>query len=68
MKDEINDPKSDKIISSQAIYGYDNTVFPRVTSRRIKLPEVENHYPNLAEILVISSYPPRECGIATYSQ
>jgi len=68
MKDEINEPKSDKIISSPAIYGYDNTAFPHITSRRVKLPEVENHYPNLAEILVISSYPPRECGIATYSQ
>jgi len=26
------------------------------------------HLKDLAEILVISSYPPRECGIATYSQ
>lgn len=27
-----------------------------------------NHPENQAEILVITSYPPRECGIATYSQ
>ena len=68
MKNEINDPKSDKIISSQVIYGYGNTAFPRITSRKVKYPEVKNLHPNLAEILVISSYPPRECGIATYSQ
>jgi len=29
---------------------------------------VQKHYPAKAEILFISSYPPRECGIATYSQ
>jgi len=31
----------------------------------IKIPESDNE---LAEILFITSYPPRECGIATYSQ
>ena len=68
MKNETNAPKSDKIISSQAIYSYDNAVFPRIASGRTKLHDAEKLHQNLAEILVISSYPPRECGIATYSQ
>ena len=28
----------------------------------------QDEFPNRAEVLVITSYPPRECGIATYSQ
>jgi glycosyltransferase involved in cell wall biosynthesis len=36
-----------------------------VTSQEISS---KNHPPELAEILFITSYPPRECGIATYSQ
>jgi len=68
MKNNSDSPKSDKIISTQDNYHYDTTVFPRIASGRAKLYEVEKHQSNLAEILVISSYPPRECGIATYSQ
>jgi glycosyltransferase involved in cell wall biosynthesis len=68
MKNNTDSPKSDKMISSQAIYGFENTISPRITSRRVKLRGTENQHSNLAEILVISSYPPRECGIATYSQ
>jgi glycosyltransferase involved in cell wall biosynthesis len=66
MKNNINSQKTDKMISGEAIYGYNTTVYPRKTPRQRK-----HHIPliqDLAEILVISSYPPRECGIATYSQ
>ena len=68
MKNETDLPKSDKIISSQAILHYDTAAFPQITTSRAKLHEIEKRHSNLAEILVITSYPPRECGIATYSQ
>jgi len=68
MKNDRDSSQYDKFISEQAIYAYNNTVYPRVTSRKSKLQATQDHNLNLAEILVISSYPPRECGIATYSQ
>ena len=39
-------------------------VFPQHTKQNLPI----SHPKNLAEILFITSYPPRECGIATYSQ
>ena len=33
-----------------------------------EVKEMQDSQKNLAEILVVTSYPPRECGIATYSQ
>ena len=67
MKNNTNSQKSDKMISQQAMYGYDNTVYPRTVPGMTK-SYTEQYQPRLAEILVLSSYPPRECGIATYSQ
>src|SRR5665647_2012601 len=32
------------------------------------IKSITESYQDLAEILVVTSYPPRECGIATYSQ
>jgi glycosyltransferase involved in cell wall biosynthesis len=66
MKNNINSQKPDKLISGEAFYGFDMPVYPRTAPRQRKhhLPLIQD----LAEILVISSYPPRECGIATYSQ
>lgn len=39
-----------------------------ITSDEPEVVETTNPVINPAEVLVISSYPPRECGIATYSQ
>jgi glycosyltransferase involved in cell wall biosynthesis len=39
--------------------------FPRITAKNDGQQPVKNPLP---EVLLITSYPPRECGIATYSQ
>ncbi len=53
---------------------YQNLFLPEKIKQTITIPSrsmqnlVRDHSQNLAEILFITSYPPRECGIATYSQ
>ncbi len=44
-----------------------NTVYPALALNKIS-GFLTDHKPDLAEILVITSYPPRICGIATYSE
>ena len=39
-----------------------------IASTKNKKKRSKDNFKNLAEILFISSFPPRECGIATYSQ
>jgi glycosyltransferase involved in cell wall biosynthesis len=51
----------------QSFLGYENPISNLINTRRSRfrvLPEIQVKLP---EILVITSYPPRECGIATYS-
>jgi glycosyltransferase involved in cell wall biosynthesis len=43
-------------------------VCPRLTLRKSEQNYIQNKPDGPAEILFITSYPPRECGIATYSQ
>src|ERR1035437_8432862 len=47
---------------------YENAVYTRIIDKQNWHHEKTDHSGKLAEILVITSYPPRECGIATYSQ
>jgi glycosyltransferase involved in cell wall biosynthesis len=68
MKNNIDSPNSDKMIGQPTIIGYNSPVYPRIGSGKTNLFTKQKHTQKLAEILVISSYPPRECGIATYSQ
>jgi len=50
----------------QEMYGFENEETFGITSLNDKLNQKQNKI--LPEILVITTYPPRECGIATYSQ
>ena len=68
MKTNIHfDPKEDQI-SNEGLFGFENTIFPHTLLEKSKQQAEWKHPNDLAEVLVISSYPPRECGIATYSQ
>jgi hypothetical protein len=62
------------------LFGYSSNLVPgtnpisimspinRIAASKKVTRTVESPIPKLAEILFITSYPPRECGIATYSQ
>jgi glycosyltransferase involved in cell wall biosynthesis len=68
MKYNLESLEKFKMVSPQVSYGAENTVYPPSTLERPRLFAKHSYEPQLAELLVISSYPPRECGIATYSQ
>ena len=56
------------LYNHDGLFGFDNSVYsamPSIMSRQ-KSPTDETN--DLAEILFITSFPPRVCGIATYSQ
>jgi len=68
MKNENIPGKIDRLISQEAIYSYDSTTLSPNSIRKSMHHTHANHDVDKAEILFITSYPPRECGIATYSQ
>lgn len=68
MKNDNSLISYEKPTGKQSLYGYDISDSKKVTSTGIKLFSTLNQNLNTAGVLVISSYPPRECGIATYSQ
>lgn len=62
MKNKINNHQADTVIS------IDNYVYPGIGDPVHHDSLHTKKKSELAEVLVITSYPPRECGIATYSQ
>jgi glycosyltransferase involved in cell wall biosynthesis len=50
------------------LYDFINPAYPGNHSLYSNMNQVKESASELAEILFITSYPPRECGIATYSQ
>ena len=50
------------------LFVIENTEYLAINSINVKSGSTGGHANGLAEVLVITSYPPRECGIATYSQ
>ncbi len=50
------------------LFHINNKTYSKATQVKSEESAVQVHPNGLAEILFITSYPPRECGIATYSQ
>lgn len=50
------------------VFGFEKIGRRKITSMKANPKSRPDSGKNLPEILVITSYPPRECGIATYSQ
>jgi len=68
MKNENIPGRTDRLISQEAILSYDSTTLSPNTIRKNRHRTRITPINDQAEILFITSYPPRECGIATYSQ
>ena len=68
MKAKILSNREENHIIQKGYYDIENNVYPQSLEKLSRHPLNRDQPENLAEILVITSYPPRECGIATYSQ
>ncbi len=69
MKNKIeSELLKDDVHQYDELYGQVNTVYPVFTPCIRKQNPIKESAIGQAEILLITSYPPRECGIATYSQ
>ena len=64
----VSDPSFSGEDHYEELFGLVESNCQSINSIISKLNFVSEPDRNLAEILVITSYPPRECGIATYSQ
>ena len=68
MKAKILSSHEENHTIQKGYYGFENNVYPQSDEKPNRHSLNRDLHENLAEILVITSYPPRECGIATYSQ
>ena len=59
---------SEVLIDRNGLWSFDNTIYPEPTLEMSVQKTVSVETKDLPEILFITSFPPRECGIATYSQ
>lgn len=69
MKNEIiSNHFYDGVNRYKELSGRENSVYPEITLLNNKLNSIPDRSHDPTEILIVTSYPPRECGIATYSQ
>jgi len=68
MKTNIIPNQKANYINQKGLYSCKNTTYPHFITKKNKKQFADYQDNDLSEILVITSYPPRECGIATYSQ
>ena len=68
MKTNIISNQKENQISQNGTNNHVNSAYPNIVEKKTGHQVIGDQTKNLAEILVITSYPPRECGIATYSQ
>jgi glycosyltransferase involved in cell wall biosynthesis len=55
-------------VNREQLFNFDNSLYPAVIPPHVGQELFADKANDLPEILFITSYPPRECGIATYSQ
>jgi glycosyltransferase involved in cell wall biosynthesis len=68
MKTKIFSKQNDNHVTDYKVHDYGNIEYPDIIEDKDKRDSIPDQQNELAEIIVITSYPPRECGIATYSQ
>lgn len=69
MKNRTISHRSDNTTRHQLEFSnFENTIHSIITPNNQKQKNNQDKAIDLPEVLVITSYPPRECGIATYSQ
>ena len=59
---------NDAVMHQKELFDLENAIHSMITSKKDEQKPDTDKVTDLAEILFITSYPPRECGIATYSQ
>jgi glycosyltransferase involved in cell wall biosynthesis len=64
----VSNQSKNSVNQYKELIGPGNIVYPQLALIRNELNYIQDHTNDLPEILFITSYPPRECGIATYSQ
>ena len=64
----ISKQNGEVVYNREGLFSFENSLYPAIIPLRSGKEPLTDKTNEVAEILFITSYPPRECGIATYSQ